>query len=223
MCGDQLTADGTKVDTAMRFAVFFDSFQILHTRAHNKDTVWYGFAGMADAEVRPQWNHCIRVAPASPIPARCYGPTKVGDRADGTYALNNIKIGDFQWVPGRTNQLKLAVMTVNAGAPKGIGPNKDMAGFAFAEMINQLAALDPSKAKDITGILNSLSGWRGCDGPTAGFALTLTNTDVAGLTRDSGSHAIPPQNIFVVPSQTGCGASSKYRVNLTVRRSSWQH
>ncbi len=228
-CGRELASDSISVQVAMRFGVYLDSFTILHTRARNKDTVWYGFAGRSERDLQPQFNKCItKLAGFVADGGRCYGPVKVGDRADGTHALNDIKIGDFQWVPGRPNQLKLAFMLVNAGAPKGIGPSKDMAGFAMINLVGKLATLGRGPI-NFTPELNALNGWRGCDGPTAAGTLSLfnfrdaTHTDhtVDELTRTSGS--TPMQTtVFTVPSQTLCGGSSKYRVRMSLRRSSWQ-
>jgi hypothetical protein len=230
-CGQQLAEGSIKVDIAMRFAVFFDSFTILHTRARNKDTVKYGFAGRSDSEPQPpQWNKCITtLAGFVADGARCYGPVKVGNLADGTHTLNNIKIGDFQWVPGRRHQLKLAFMTVNAGAPGGIGPNKDMAGIAMGNLVAKLANVTVRGPRDFTPELNALQGWRGCDGPTAAGTLQLFNfrdathrdQTVDQMTRTSGS--TPMQTtVFTVPSQNLCGGSSKYQIRMSIRRSSWQ-
>ena len=219
-CGRELAVGQRNTPVAMRFGVFLDSFTILHTRAHIKDTVWYGFAGQSDNEPRLLPGRCLTKLAGFVSDARCYGLIEVGDRSDGTYPLSNIKIGDFQWVPGGPNRLKLAVMTLNAGSP--LGPSAETAQSTLPMLVGQVASPARTIAHDFTGELNALLGWRGCDGPTAAFAITLNSIDVDGLTRANGLSAIPPQQVFVVPSEVGCGASSKYRVNLTIRRSSWQ-
>lgn len=226
-CGQQLADASISVQVAMRFAVYLDSFTILHTRARIKDTVWYGFAGRSERDGQPIPSRCVTtLAGFVADGARCYGLVKVGDRSDGTHALNGIKIGDFQWVPGRPNRLKLSYMILNAGSP--IGPSAYTAQTTMPRLTGKLATLAPGPV-DFTPELNALLGWRGCDGPTAAGALTLFNFrnatqrdhTVDELTRSSGSTPMQSK-IFVVPSQNMCGASSKYQVRMSIRRSSWR-
>lgn len=228
-CGRRLSEDSSSVDISMRFAVYFDSFTIFHTRARSKDTTYYALAGISNGQPVPQFNQCADKLASFVSPLFCVGPSRVGDLDDGTYPLNQIRVGEFEWVPGRTNNLTFAFATTNYGAPRLTGPVTDMTTIAMITLLGKLTAPNSGVSEDFTAEINDLDGWRGCDGPTAAGAKRIFNfrdrsqqePTVDELTRDTGRFSTSSK-IFIVPSQTGCGASSKYQVNWTLLRTSWR-
>jgi hypothetical protein len=230
-CGTRLSEGSSRVDVLMRFVISFDSFTILHTRAHNKDTVYYALAGISNGQPAPQFNKCADKLASFVSPLFCVGPTLIGDRDDGTYPINQIRVGEFESVPGRTNNVTFAFATINYGAPQlpQQGPITDMTRIAMITLLGKLTAPNSGVSEDFTAEINNRDGWRGCDGPTAAGAKRIFNfhdksqqePTADELTRNTGRFSTSSK-IFVVPSQTGCGASSKYQVKLTLLRTSWR-
>jgi len=229
-CGHQLASGSTNVDVAMSFSVFFDSFTIQHTRARNKDTTFYYLAGVENRQPIPEAHSCSgKLAPFIDSNVFCLGPNSVGDISDGTHTLSNIRVGEFEWVPGSTKSVTFAFATVNYGTPRGIGPVVDMRSIALIHVLSKLDAPNSGVLEDFTPEINDLDGWRGCDGPTAAGAKRIFNVrdhsqqepTIDELTRDSGQCTTSSKK-FVVPSQTGCGGSSVYQVRWTVKRNSWK-
>ncbi|HEY0584526.1 MAG TPA: hypothetical protein VGD52_00200 [Pseudoduganella sp.] len=229
-CGHQLASGNTKVDVAMSFSVFFDSFTIQHTRAHNKDTTFYYLAGVENRQKIPEAHSCSgKLGPFIESNVFCLGPTSAGDISDGTHKLSNIRVGEFEWVPGSTKSVTFAFATVNYGTPRGVGPVVDMRSIALNHVLSKLDAPNSGVLEDFTSEINDLDGWRGCDGPTAAGAKRIFNfrdssqqePTIDELTRDSGEFTTSSKK-FVVPSQTGCGGSSVYQVRWTVKRNSWK-
>ncbi len=230
-CGTRLSEGSSRVDVSMRFVISLDSFTILHTRAHNKDTVYYALAGISNGQPVLQFNKCANKLAPFVSPLFCVGPTLIGDRDDGTYPVNQIRVGEFEWVPGRTNNVTFAFATINYGAPRlplG-GPTTDMTGIAMITLLGKLTAPNSGVSEDFTAEINDRDGWRGCDGPTAAGAKRIFNfhdrsqqePTVDELTKNTGRFSTSSK-IFIVPSQTGCGASSKYQVKWTLLRTSWR-
>lgn len=230
-CGTPLSEDSSRIDVSMSFAIFFDSFTILHTRARSNDTTYYALAGISNGQPVPQFNKCATNLASFISPLFCVGPSRVGDLGDGTYPVNKIRVGEFEWVPGRTNNVTFAFATINYGAPQLplSGPNVDMTGLAMQKVLAKLTAPNSGVSEDFTAEINDLDGWRGCDGPTAAGAKRIFNfrdrsqqePTVDELTRDTGRFSTSTK-IFIVPSQSNCGASSKYQVKWTLLRTSWR-
>ena len=235
-CGTLLDSESSPpIDVAMRVAVYFDSFTILHTRAHQHDTTYYALAGIQNGKPAPQPQQCsgnITTFVTSGYSIWCVGPLPFGDVDDGIHPLNEIKVGEFKWVPGRTNYLTFAFETINYGygLPNAtLDPIVDMRRMAMNHLLSKLTAPNAGVLEDFTPEINDLDGWRGCDGPTAAGAKRLFNfrdssqsdPTVDELTSQTGSHTETSKE-FVVPSQSACGGSSKYKVTWTLKRTSWR-
>ena len=228
-CGARLAEDQVGVVTAMQLAVYVESITISHTRARSRDTNYTALAAILDGQSAPQFNECLTQLAGFQLepPVHCVGPIPAGDLGDGTHNVTRVRVGAYQLVPGRRRNLTIGFLTMNYGAPSGIGPTVDMREIAKVTMLNKLTSTIVDE--DFAHEINDKDGWRGCDGPTSGGSARLYNHRSADqtqptldeLTRASGRYSTSSK-VFVVTSQSGCGASSRYQINWGIERTSWR-
>jgi hypothetical protein len=225
-----------------RFEAGIDSFTINHTRAQTSDTLYIGYAGLfannvVDAATSQALDACDNIIgpPTVEKPILCRNQARYGtkDLRDGTFpGRTDLGVGVFEVIPGTGGRLNFGFVVFNFGFPgepsdardRMIGNSHNVIRGQLVQQSGQFGVFEIVKAplNDITDKLNG-SPWLGCDGPTAGGVFTIPNDNsgqsLDALTSGSGKHVFVPK--FVVKSQVGCGASSRYTVSWFVRRTTW--
>lgn len=227
-CGDTLAEAVVVRPVHAQYEVSLDAFTILHTRAQSRDTVYVALAADFDETSRSLAGRCDDIRSVATVGRRlvCRGVARYGTRdlGDGTYATSS-RVGIFEAVPGTGGSLRYSYVLFNFGFP--LTPpslRNEMVGTVQAAMERHVFNLFQTPAEDFTW---ELSGppWLGCDGPTAAAAVRVFNGSQAGsldeLTRETGVHTVISP-VFEPRSQLGCGPSSKYSVQTSVRRTSWR-
>jgi len=226
-----------------RFVIGLDNFTIFHTRAPRRDTLHIGSAAVfADKPLTTaqlsKLKTCTPALAAASVdnPVLCREQARFGmqDYGDGTYPVpKDLVLGEFELIPGTRGRLNFGYVIFNFGAPGGLPDTAsrmrgNSQGAIRSQLLDQTITGDLAVAvapgADFTNDLNG-SPWLGCDGPTAAGAVSLANdasaTGLDARTRTSGSYT-GKSKVFVVPSQTGCGDSSRYQVQWSVRRMTWR-
>jgi len=117
-----------------------------------------------------------------------------------------------------TSSMVLAFAVFN----HGFDVSQDWSGMdqaLFDAATHTFPKLAPSGEIDLTDALND-HRWLGCDGPTAGSAFRFSSRTLDQMTRNDSREWILRTSTYLVRSQAGCGASSRYSVVLRIQRSS---
>ena len=227
-CGERLGEAEFQRPVAARFVVGVDSFTILHTRARSADTVHVAASAFLSGSNVDLLKDCTNILgnPTLSKPILCKGPARIGmqELGNGTYPVGNMKVGEFELVPGAGGAVTFAFVVFNYGFPvQSQAVSGSMEGNVQNAMRAQLTTLNQRASEDFVSNLNA-PPWLGCDGPTAAGAVRWFNTDrpdsLDALTRSTGSYTADSK-VFVVRSQAGCGDDSRYQVRWTLRRTSW--
>ena len=225
-CGYQLASMEVSRDVVARFIVAVDSITVSHTRAPSEDNVYVAVAGFFSGQRPELLRDCTNVLgiPSIEQPILCKGPARhdIKGLGVGTYSTENMKIGEFQIIPGVGGALSFGFAVFNYGSPiQAPWFTGDMTGSVRGTLIGQIFNPFKSPSADFVSELNG-SPWLGCDGPTAAGAYRFLNTNrsdsLDALTKTTGY--ISSTNSYVVKSQVGCGDDSKYEVKWTVLRTS---
>ena len=221
-------ASQQSLDIAARYEVIFKSFEILHTRARQRDTVELSLAGFSGEPASSTSPLCKIVGP----PTYCVGPMQQGELKDGEHAVRgDVRVGPFTLVPEADPDLNLLYTIAN----EGYGYN-EKAFLAFMNLMNTFgsgiySSLGKSGGTDLkegTAILNNAMAFD-CDGVVFNDNPILLNRTRDGQsastldarTRDNGfwEHR---SDIQAQPNDVNCGDSSQYRATFRVARTSWQ-
>jgi hypothetical protein len=218
-CGDTLAIDEKVIPLVADYSVGLTSATVLHTRAPSTDTTWVSW--IADTNpARLSRDFCrqlfIHGDPKNRLPCKT---VRVGELQDGPHSFSGAGVDGGRLPADSGSSLGFAFAVWNYGSIQIIIDPLTLTEALVDAALPVLSTMATSEQIDLTPALND-HPWSECDGPTAGMAFRMTGAQLDQLTRATGSfqQTIGP---FVVPSQTGCGASSQYLINLIVHRDSF--
>lgn len=222
------SGSGQRVAIGARYEVILQSFEILHTRARQSDSVKVSLAGVAGATAATDSQLCDIVGP----PTYCVGPIVQGDFNGGEVVTRgDIRVGPFTLIPESGPDLNLLTVITNSGHSYN-----EKAFLAFMNLMNTFGAgiygsLEQSGGSELESATKTLNDAMvaDCDGVVLSQMQILLNRTVEGQyastldarTRDNGFWVLQTK-IDERANNVNCGDSSKYRATLRVVRTSWR-
>jgi hypothetical protein len=228
------------LSVSARYDIAIEGFNVMTTRSTSIDTIRISLQGMVKATPpHPSDNDdACHLAGFN----WCIFEQKYGDAGDGPHAVSNVRIGPYELVPERENDLRFLFYVDNVGDSAWAKIGEDVAnGFSKAGMIILGAYGAAQGNQGTSGFAQQLDGameqlhaaeTASCDGVVAADVVIAVNKTIAeqpqstldAMTRSFGMyHGTIPKIYRNQDGDARCDQrGSAYTVSYAIYRNSWK-